>query len=199
MIFQKGEYTKPMGFDGWFLKGGSTQNRWDLELYVVFLKLSARGVYLGKYGIRDGNFLDLFYVEEKRCSMQSIKGLGSIPCRRCLESRYDWLLDWRKLSISFGDLARGKQIKHATIDSFLWIDIFRQMSSVKKQPKRRLLFSTHRKPEKRFGAFSSCGSTSSHPTNFTNLTWPCRTCPCNSITSQYPRMTRWYCCMGFFR
>ena len=28
--FSKGEYTKPMGFDGWFFKGGSTQNRWAL-------------------------------------------------------------------------------------------------------------------------------------------------------------------------
>ena len=27
VIFQRGEYTKPMGFDGWFFKGGSTQNR----------------------------------------------------------------------------------------------------------------------------------------------------------------------------
>ena len=30
VIFQRGEYTKPMGFDGWFFKGGSTQNRWAL-------------------------------------------------------------------------------------------------------------------------------------------------------------------------
>ena len=30
VIFQRGEYTKPMGFDGWVLKGGSTQNRWGL-------------------------------------------------------------------------------------------------------------------------------------------------------------------------
>ena len=30
MIFQRGEYMKPMGFDGWFSKGGSTQNRWLL-------------------------------------------------------------------------------------------------------------------------------------------------------------------------
>ena len=30
VIFQRGEYTKPMGFDGWFFKGGSTQNRWVL-------------------------------------------------------------------------------------------------------------------------------------------------------------------------
>ena len=25
--FQRGEYTKPMGFDGWFFKGGNTQNQ----------------------------------------------------------------------------------------------------------------------------------------------------------------------------
>ena len=30
VIFQRGKYTKPMGFDGWFFKGGSTQNRWAL-------------------------------------------------------------------------------------------------------------------------------------------------------------------------
>ena len=30
VIFQRGEYTKPMAFDGWFFKGGSTQNRWLL-------------------------------------------------------------------------------------------------------------------------------------------------------------------------
>ena len=30
VIFQRGEYTKPMGFDGWFFKGGSTQNQWIL-------------------------------------------------------------------------------------------------------------------------------------------------------------------------
>ena len=86
MIFQRGEYTKPMGFGGWFFKGGSTQNRWVLMndfskggvhktddlWWVIFqrgggtqnrwvlmgfeinffllLKLSARGVYFGKYG-----------------------------------------------------------------------------------------------------------------------------------------------------
>ena len=27
-FFQRGEYTKPMSFDEWFFKGGSTQNRW---------------------------------------------------------------------------------------------------------------------------------------------------------------------------
>ena len=30
VILQRGEYTKPMGFDGRFFKGGSTQNRWAL-------------------------------------------------------------------------------------------------------------------------------------------------------------------------
>ena len=30
VIFQRGEYTKPMGFGGWFFKGGSTQNQWAL-------------------------------------------------------------------------------------------------------------------------------------------------------------------------
>ena len=25
VVFQRGEYMKPMGFDGWFFKGGSTQ------------------------------------------------------------------------------------------------------------------------------------------------------------------------------
>ena len=30
MIFQRGEYIKPMDCDGWFFKGESTQNRWVL-------------------------------------------------------------------------------------------------------------------------------------------------------------------------
>ena len=30
VIFQRGEYTKPMGFVRWFFKGESTQNRWIL-------------------------------------------------------------------------------------------------------------------------------------------------------------------------
>ena len=30
VIFQRGEYIKPMAFDGWFFKGGSTWNRWLL-------------------------------------------------------------------------------------------------------------------------------------------------------------------------
>ena len=86
MIFQRGEYTKPMGLDGWCFqrgeytkpngfwwvmfskggvhktdglwlwcfKGGSTQNRWVLMGFGMFSycfqKLSARGVYFGKYG-----------------------------------------------------------------------------------------------------------------------------------------------------
>ena len=29
--FQRGKYTKPMGFDGWFFKEGSTQNRWGFD------------------------------------------------------------------------------------------------------------------------------------------------------------------------
>ena len=36
VIFQRGEYTKPMGFDGWFFKGGSTQNRWGLMGFGMF-------------------------------------------------------------------------------------------------------------------------------------------------------------------
>ena len=52
--FQRGEHTKPITFDGGFFKGGSTQNRWDLMGFGVlgycFYKLSARGVYFGKYG-----------------------------------------------------------------------------------------------------------------------------------------------------
>ena len=30
VIFHRGEYIKPMAFNGWFFKGGSTQNRWVL-------------------------------------------------------------------------------------------------------------------------------------------------------------------------
>ena len=87
VIFQRGEYTKPMACDGWFFKGGSIQNRWALmddfskggvhktdgfwwvifqrgeymksmacdgfwKVLVLLLKLSARGVYFGKYGIK---------------------------------------------------------------------------------------------------------------------------------------------------
>ena len=36
VIFQRGEYTKPMAFDGWFFKGGSTQNRWLLMGFGIF-------------------------------------------------------------------------------------------------------------------------------------------------------------------
>ena len=62
VLFQRGEYTKPMAFDGWFFKGGSTQNRWALmgdffkegstqnrwvlEFCFCFWKLSTRGVYM---------------------------------------------------------------------------------------------------------------------------------------------------------
>ena len=35
VIFQRGEYTKPMAVDGWFFKGGSTQNRWILMGFGV--------------------------------------------------------------------------------------------------------------------------------------------------------------------
>ena len=52
VIFQRGEYTKPKECNGWFFKGGSTQNRWALmgfEDFSLLLKLSVRGVYSGKY------------------------------------------------------------------------------------------------------------------------------------------------------
>ena len=54
--FQRGEYTKPMGF-GWviFSKGGvhKTDGVWmGFEMFFYcFYELSARGVYFGKYGI----------------------------------------------------------------------------------------------------------------------------------------------------
>ena len=35
-VFKGGEYTKPMGFDGWFSKGGSTQNQWALDFFYCF-------------------------------------------------------------------------------------------------------------------------------------------------------------------
>ena len=67
-IFQRGDYTKPMGFDGWFFKGGTTQNRWSLmgldflkgeytqpmgfdgfwNFFCCLWKLSTQGVYFGK-------------------------------------------------------------------------------------------------------------------------------------------------------
>ena len=46
MIFHRGEYIKPMGFDGWFFKGGSTQNRWllmDFECLLLLLKIRRPG------------------------------------------------------------------------------------------------------------------------------------------------------------
>ena len=63
VIFQReGEYIKPMGFDGWFFKGGSTQNRrvlvgdfskggvhktdgfwWVLECFLLLLKIKRPG------------------------------------------------------------------------------------------------------------------------------------------------------------
>ena len=52
VIFQRGEYTKPMSLDVWFFKGGSTQNRWVLKhfgkKFYCLEKLSAQGVYFGK-------------------------------------------------------------------------------------------------------------------------------------------------------
>ena len=36
VISQRGEYTKPMAFDGWFFKEGSTQNRWVLTSFGMF-------------------------------------------------------------------------------------------------------------------------------------------------------------------
>ena len=43
LIFQRGEYTKPMGFDGWFFEGGSTQNWWALmSSGVLFLLLKIK-------------------------------------------------------------------------------------------------------------------------------------------------------------
>ena len=43
VIFQRGEYTKPIGCDGWFFKGGSTQNRWVWEFYLLLLKIKRPG------------------------------------------------------------------------------------------------------------------------------------------------------------
>ena len=42
VIFQRGEYTKPMAFDGWLFKGGSTQTDgfgWALEKILLLLKI----------------------------------------------------------------------------------------------------------------------------------------------------------------
>ena len=64
VIFQRGEYMKPMGLDGWFLKGGITWNRWLLlgfgMFFYGFQKSSVRGVYFGKYGIPVGLWSDCF-------------------------------------------------------------------------------------------------------------------------------------------
>ena len=54
VIFQRGEYIKPMGCDGWFFKEGSTQTDGFWRVFYFFEKLSARGVYFGKYGITRG-------------------------------------------------------------------------------------------------------------------------------------------------
>ena len=46
VIFPRGEYTKPMAFDGWFCQGGSTQNRWLLELFLIASKNKAPGAFI---------------------------------------------------------------------------------------------------------------------------------------------------------
>ena len=72
--FQRGS-TQTMVFDGWFFKGGSTQNRWKIfkggeytkthgfwwgfGIFYCFLKLSARGVYFGKYG---NNYVQILFI-----------------------------------------------------------------------------------------------------------------------------------------
>ena len=43
VIFQRGEYTKPMAFDGCFFKGGSTQNWWAVECFLLRLKIKRPG------------------------------------------------------------------------------------------------------------------------------------------------------------
>ena len=43
VIFQRGEYMKPMDFDGWFFKGGSTWNRWLLEIVLLLSKIERPG------------------------------------------------------------------------------------------------------------------------------------------------------------
>ena len=74
VIFQRGEYTKPMGCDGWFSKGGSTQNRWAVmgdfskggvhktngSWWVIF----QRGEYTKPMGC-DG-FWNLFFVASEK-------------------------------------------------------------------------------------------------------------------------------------
>ena len=88
MIFQRGEYMKPIAFDGWFFKGGvhKTDGPWWVifqrgeytkpmafngfwKCFYRFQKLSPRGVYFGKYGnylcIKLGkiSFWTIFYAE----------------------------------------------------------------------------------------------------------------------------------------
>ena len=51
VTFQRGEYTKPMGFDGWLFKGGSTQNRWlvmDFGNFLLSLKNWAPRAFISK-------------------------------------------------------------------------------------------------------------------------------------------------------
>ena len=57
VMFQRGEYTKPMGCDGWFFKGGSTQNRW------VVMGDFSKGEYTKPMGC-DG-FWNLFFIGSK--------------------------------------------------------------------------------------------------------------------------------------
>ena len=46
VIFQRGEYIKPMAFDGSFFKGGSTQNWWVLECILLLLKIKRPGGFI---------------------------------------------------------------------------------------------------------------------------------------------------------
>ena len=51
VIFQRGEYTKPMGFDGWFFKGGGEGKKIDgiwLGFGVCFIasKSEAPGAFI---------------------------------------------------------------------------------------------------------------------------------------------------------
>ena len=74
VIFQRGEYMKPRGFDGWFFKGGSTQNQWGLmgdfskggvhETEEFWWVVFQRGEYIKPMGF-DGWFF-LLRVTEKR-------------------------------------------------------------------------------------------------------------------------------------
>ena len=57
-VFKGGEYIKPMGFGGWFFKGGSTQNRWALTVFGIFFIASenwAPGVFISANTVNDLN------------------------------------------------------------------------------------------------------------------------------------------------